>query len=85
MNNGYSNTYTDHGFSPALVISVSQMLYDFGKVASRVRAETAGAAQQQANVLLSIDTIAHATRQHAIVQCRRGNKWWMPPKNSSPP
>ena len=58
MNNGYSNTYTDHGFSPALVISVSQMLYDFGKVASQVRAETAGAAQQQANVLLSIDTIA---------------------------
>jgi adhesin transport system outer membrane protein len=39
MNNGYSNTYTDHGFSPALVISVSQMLYDFGKVASQVRAE----------------------------------------------
>lgn len=35
MNNGYSNTYTDHGFSPALVISVSQMLYDFGKVASQ--------------------------------------------------
>ena len=67
MNNGYSNTYTDHGFSPALVISVSQMLYDFGKVASQVRAETAGAAQQQANVLLSIDTIAHATA-NAIVQ-----------------
>ncbi|HEF0099850.1 TPA: TolC family outer membrane protein [Citrobacter youngae] len=67
MNNGYSNTYTDHGFSPALVISVSQMLYDFGKVASQVRAETAGSAQQQANVLLSIDTVAHATA-NAIVQ-----------------
>ena len=67
INNGYSNTYTDHGFSPALVISVSQMLYDFGKVASQVRAETAGSAQQQANVLLSIDTIAHATA-NAIVQ-----------------
>ncbi len=59
VNNGYSNTYTDHGYSPSLVLSVSQMLYDFGKVASQVRAETAGAAQQQANVLLSIDTVAH--------------------------
>ncbi len=58
VNNGYSNTYTDHGYSPSLVLSVSQMLYDFGKVASQVRAETAGAAQQQANVLLSIDTVA---------------------------
>lgn len=67
VNNGYSNTYNDHGFSPSLVISVSQMLYDFGKVASQVRAETAGAAQQQANVLLSIDTVAHETA-NAIVQ-----------------
>ena len=67
VNNGYSNTYNDQGFSPSLVISVSQMLYDFGKVASQVRAETAGAAQQQANVLLSIDTVAHETA-NAIVQ-----------------
>ncbi|MGT3086060.1 TolC family protein, partial [Salmonella enterica] len=67
VNNGYSNTYTDHGYSPSLVLSVSQMLYDFGKVASQVRAETAGAAQQQANVLLSIDTVAHETA-NAIVQ-----------------
>ncbi len=37
------------------------MLYDFGKVASEVRAENAGVAQQQANVLVSIDTIAHDT------------------------
>ena len=33
--------------------------HDFGKVASQVRAENAGVAQQQANVLVSIDTIAH--------------------------
>ena len=66
MNNGYSNTYTDHGFSPALVISVANAvrLRQSGKP---VRAETAGAAQQQANVLLSIDTIAHATA-NAIVE-----------------
>lgn len=61
MNNGYSNTYTDHGYSPSLVLSVSQMLYDFGKVASQVKAEAAGAAQEQANVLISIDTVARDT------------------------
>ncbi|WP_330985158.1 MULTISPECIES: TolC family outer membrane protein [Enterobacterales] len=61
MNNGYSNTYTNSGYSPSLVLSVSQMLYDFGKVASQVKAETAGAAQEQANVLVSIDTVARDT------------------------
>ncbi|MBA8226140.1 TolC family outer membrane protein [Escherichia fergusonii] len=67
VNNGYSNTYLDHGYSPALVLSISQMLYDFGKVASQVRAESAGAAEEQANVLLSIDSVAHETA-NAIVQ-----------------
>ena len=51
----------DVGCTPSLVLSLSQMLYDFGKVASQVRAENAGVAQQQANVLVSIDTIAHDT------------------------
>ncbi|MWT73272.1 TolC family outer membrane protein [Escherichia coli] len=67
VNNGYSNTYLDHGYNPALVLSISQMLYDFGKVASQVRAESAGAAEEQANVLLSIDSVAHETA-NAIVQ-----------------
>lgn len=61
VNNGYANTYLDHGFSPSLVLSVSQMLYDFGKVASQVRAESAGVAQQQANVLFAIDTAGYNT------------------------
>lgn len=61
MNNGYSNTYLDHGFSPSLVLSLSQMLYDFGKVDSQVRAESAGVAQEQANVLISIDNVGHST------------------------
>lgn len=61
VNNGYSNTYTDSGFSPSLVLSISQMLYDFGKVSSQVRAENAGVAQQQANVLVSIDNVGHDT------------------------
>ena len=61
MNNGYSNGYTDSGFSPSLVLSISQMLYDFGKVSSQVRAESAGVAQEQANVLVSIDNVGHDT------------------------
>lgn len=61
MNNGYANNYVDHGFSPSLVVSLSQMLYDFGKVASQVRAESAGVAQEQANVLVSIDNVGYST------------------------
>lgn len=61
MNNGYSNNYVDHGFSPSLVLSLSQMLYDFGKVDSQVRAESAGVAQEQANVLVSIDNVGYST------------------------
>ena len=67
VNNGYSNSYTDSGFSPSLVLSISQMLYDFGKVSSQVRAESAGVAQEQANVLVSIDNVGHDTAT-AMVQ-----------------
>jgi len=67
MENGYTHDGYDNGFTPSLVLSLSQMLYDFGKVASQVRAETAGVAQQQANVLVSIDTIGHDTAL-ALVQ-----------------
>jgi len=67
MNNGYSNSYVDAGYSPSLVLSVSQMLYDFGKVSSSVRAANAGLAEQQANVMVSIDQVAHDTAS-ALVQ-----------------
>ncbi|WEF26654.1 TolC family outer membrane protein [Klebsiella aerogenes] len=67
MNNGYSNSYSDSGYSPSLVVSVSQMLYDFGKVSSSVRAADAAVAQQQATVMLNIDQVAHDTAS-AVVQ-----------------
>ncbi|WP_343464043.1 TolC family outer membrane protein [Pantoea sp.] len=67
MNNGYSNAYSEKGFSPSFVLSVSQMLYDFGKVSSSVRSAEAGVAQEQANVLVSIDSVAHDTAA-ALVQ-----------------
>ncbi len=52
---------------PSLVVSVSQMLYDFGKVSSSVRAADAAVAQQQAMVMLNIDQVAHDTAG-AVVQ-----------------
>ncbi len=67
INNGITNSYSNSGYSPSLVLSVSQMLYDFGKVDSQVRAANAGVAREQANVLVSIDTVAHGTAS-AVVQ-----------------
>lgn len=67
VNNGYSNTYTNKGYSPSIDISLSQMLYDFGKVSSSVRAANAAVAQQQAEVMLTIDQVAHDTAS-AVVQ-----------------
>ncbi|MFC0145166.1 TolC family outer membrane protein [Pectobacterium cacticida] len=67
INNGFTNRYGNNGFSPSLVLSISQMLYDFGKTDSQVRAANAGVAQEQANVLVSIDTVAHETAS-ALVQ-----------------
>ncbi|BDH47486.1 TolC family type I secretion outer membrane protein [Salmonella enterica subsp. enterica serovar Choleraesuis] len=67
VNNGITNSYSDHGYSPSLVLSLSQMLYDFGKVDSSVREANAAVAEQQATVLLSIDKVAHDTAA-ALVQ-----------------
>ncbi len=67
VDNSYSNTYQHAGYSPSLVLSVSQMLYDFGKVSSSVKMATAGVAQLQAEVMLTIDQVAHDTAS-AVVQ-----------------
>ncbi|WP_241488335.1 TolC family outer membrane protein [Winslowiella iniecta] len=67
MNNGMTNASTNSGYNPSFVLSLSQMLYDFGKVDSSVRAAEASVAKEQANVLVSIDTIAHDTAA-AVVQ-----------------
>lgn len=67
FNNGITNTQTNRSYSPALVLSVSQMLYDFGNVASSVREANAAVAQQQAKVLISVDGIIRNTAT-ALVQ-----------------
>lgn len=67
VNNSVTNTYDNGGYSPSLVLSLSQMLYDFGKVDSAVREANGAQAQAQANVLLSIDKVAHDSAA-ALVQ-----------------
>lgn len=67
VNNGVTNSYSNHGNVPSLVLSVSQMLYDFGLTDSAVREANAAVAGQQATVLLSIDKVAHDTAA-ALVQ-----------------
>jgi len=66
IDNGWSSTSNNHKFNPSINLSVSQMLYDFGKVSSSVRAAQAGVAQQQASVLVSIDNVAHDTASTLI-------------------
>lgn len=67
LNNGVTNSYSNHGNVPSVVLSVSQMLYDFGLTDSAVREANAAVAGQQAIVLLSIDKVAHDTAA-ALVQ-----------------
>ncbi|MEX3021781.1 TolC family outer membrane protein [Kluyvera sp. STS39-E] len=67
LNNGVTNSYSNHGNVPSVVLSLSQMLYDFGLTDSAVSEANAAVAGQQAVVLLSIDKVAHDTAA-ALVQ-----------------
>lgn len=67
---GYDNTYDESKSSQALVLSVSQMLYDFGKVSNNVKAARAGVALGQANLLYSIDQIVRDTA-YAVIEIQR--------------
>ncbi len=66
LNNSYTNTYRTAGMTPSMVVSVSQVLYDFGKITSAVSAAKAAVASSQASVLLNIDQIAHDTATTAV-------------------
>lgn len=67
---GYDSNYQGDAFSQAFVLSVSQMLYDFGKVASTVREAEASVMQQQAQVLQTIDQLIWDVSQ-AVVEIQR--------------
>lgn len=70
LRSGYDNTYDESKSSQALVLSVSQMLYDFGKVSNDVKAARAGVALGQANLLYTIDQIIRDTA-YAVIEIQR--------------
>ncbi|PYE23895.1 adhesin transport system outer membrane protein [Rhizobium sp. PP-CC-3A-592] len=55
---------------PAMNISVSQMVYDFGKVANTVEARTAGSEVSHARMLQAVDQVIRDTSQ-AMVEVQR--------------
>ncbi|MCB2254581.1 TolC family outer membrane protein [Pseudomonas chlororaphis] len=57
VSSGYQSGVPGGGNAQAFDLSASQMLYDFGKVASTVEASRAGVAQRQAEVGLSIEQV----------------------------
>lgn len=67
---GYDSSHRNDRYSQAFVLSVSQLLYDFGKTASAVRAEESGVARQQAALLLALDQVARQTAE-ALVEVQR--------------
>lgn len=67
---GYDTTFVDNQQDPALNVSASQVLYDFGKVSSSVDAATAGAHRDRARVLMAVDLVARDTA-HAAIEVQR--------------
>lgn len=69
-NNGSTTNGTDPGNGTLATASLSQMLYDFGKVSGTVDHSEALVRRQQAAVLKQIDTIAQQTAE-AVVMVHR--------------
>lgn len=70
LRSGYDDVYPDQRFNQALVLSVSQLLYDFGKVAGEVEIAKAGLLQEKARLLLTIDQIIREVMQ-AVIEIQR--------------
>lgn len=66
VRSGYEGRGTEREFTQALELSVSQMLYDFGKVKSEVESEKAVLLQRQAQLLMALDEIAQSTSRAVI-------------------
>lgn len=60
------NTNSSNRYSPDLNFSVSQMLYDFGKVDNRVKIATAGIAGRKSQVLMAVDNLAREAANSVI-------------------
>ena len=66
---GYNNLNQSR-WRPRANLSVSQMLYDFGKVRSSVDSAEAGTAIGEAQLLLSVDTLIRDT-SYAVIELQR--------------
>lgn len=66
LRSGYDNNFNEEKTTQTAVLSLSQMLYDFGKVSSEVKAANAGVAIGQANLLYTIDQVTRDTAQAAL-------------------
>ncbi|MGE7368157.1 TolC family outer membrane protein [Neorhizobium sp. NPDC001467] len=69
LNSGYGNG-SDGGFRPRATLQLSQMVYDFGKVANSVEAEKAGEEVSRAEMLEAVDTVVRDTT-YAVIEVQR--------------
>lgn len=70
LNGGYDSSQDNNRYQQSAVLSVSQVLYDFGKTASSVRSEQAGFIRVQADLLMAIDKLVQQTAQ-AVMEVQR--------------
>ncbi|KAB0592751.1 TolC family outer membrane protein [Edwardsiella anguillarum] len=66
MNNELLNSSSGFNYDPAIDLSLTQVLYDFGKIDSSLRAAKAKVAQTQAELLLRVDTVAYDTAKSVV-------------------
>jgi adhesin transport system outer membrane protein len=69
INSGYDSQQRD-AWQPEFNVTASQMVYDFGKVASSVDAEAASTEVSRAELLLAVDTLIRETAV-AVVEIQR--------------
>lgn len=67
---GYDSTRRGN-WRPRANLSVSQRIWDFGKLSSEIDAERAGVRASEAQVLLSVDAIARDT-SYSVIEVLRG-------------
>ena len=70
LRSGYDSGVSGNGQSQAFTLSMSQMLYDFGKVSSSVDSALARVSGSQAGILLAIDQVTRET-SFAVIELQR--------------
>ena len=73
LSSGYDSGLTGNGESQSFSLSMSQMLYDFGKVSSSVDSALARVSASQAGILLSIDQVTRET-SFTVIELQRSQR-----------